>query len=605
MTIKRSIKFGSAAIAVGLVLTAATVGIGMNTVRFGGKMHQQNQQISDLVADILPPPEYVIEPYLEASLLVHEPGSLPKRRARLAELEKQFNDRYRYWQQSDLDDDIKSQILNQSGAEARTFWKILGDQLLPAVERGDQDSVRSSYNELTASYGRHRQKIDELVTVATKAQTQLKADSLSLTRWTVGLSALLGAAVLGLVAAALTFLLRRAINPFVATAEAMGRIAAGDFDAKVEGGDRSDEIGSMVRAVEVFRGASNAQAENEAKQRQVVTELGEALQDLAHGNLSHRIEAQFAPEYEGLRSAYNETLAGLATLMANVANAASSVQTGASEIRSASDDLARRTEQQAANLEETAAAMNQVNSMVQGTARSATEVKTSIDHAEREASEGGQVVQRAVAAMSAIEKSAQEITQIIDVIDSIAFQTNLLALNAGVEAARAGEAGKGFAVVANEVRALAQRSADSAKDIKSLIMVSAQQVGDGVALVGETGTLLSQIVRRISEVSVSVTAIAHAAETQAANLQQVSGAVAEMDKMTQQNAAMVEQSTAAARSLAGEADGLTGLVSKFSVDAGEPVRPVASRRVARMVPTVRGNLALKAVGNPDGDWSEF
>jgi methyl-accepting chemotaxis protein len=216
--------------------------------------------------------------------------------------------------------------------------------------------------------------------------------------------------------------------------------------------------------------------------------------------------------------------------------------------------------------------------------------------------------------MGAIEKSAQEITQIINVIDGIAFQTNLLALNAGVEAARAGDAGKGFAVVANEVRALAQRSAEAAKDIKELITTSAQQVGSGVSLVGETGTLLEKIVARVGDISGLVTTIAQSAEVQATNLQQVNGSVGDMDKMTQQNAAMVEQSTAAARSLAGEAEELTKLVSRFRTGgedavggrATAPKRPMAAApapaRKASM-PAVRGNLALKPA--EDDDWNEF
>jgi len=365
----------------------------------------------------------------------------------------------------------------------------------------------------------------------------------------------------------------------------------------------------MVQAIEVFRAASKAQASAEAKQRAVVTELAGALNELATGNMEHRITTPLAPEYEELRTTYNTTVEGLGETLARVAASANSVHTGASEIRAASDDLALRTEQQAASLEETAAAMNQVTGVVKDTADSAAEVNRSIDEAHREATEGGAVVQRAVAAMGAIEKSAQEITQIINVIDGIAFQTNLLALNAGVEAARAGDAGKGFAVVANEVRALAQRSADAAKDIKALITTSAEQVGDGVTLVGETGTLLANIVARVGEISSLITNIAQSAETQAVSLQQVNSAVGEMDKMTQQNAAMVEESTAAARSLATEADELTNLVARFSTggagsSAPAPVATASRRRASRPVPVTRGNLALKPVDH-DEDWAEF
>jgi len=234
-----------------------------------------------------------------------------------------------------------------------------------------------------------------------------------------------------------------------------------------------------------------------------------------------------------------------------------------SEIRAAADDLALRNQQQAANLEETAAAMSQINSRVRESAASAHDASEAITRAQDQASEGGEVVREAVSAMDAIEASAQEISSIIDVIDGIAFQTNLLALNAGVEAARAGDAGKGFAVVATEVRALAQRSADAAQDIKALIEKSTTQVGQGVTLVGRTGDKLQAIVAQVSELHELITGMSESARKQATDLNSVNTAVSEMDRMTQQNAAMVEETTAATRSLEAEATSLTRMMSSF------------------------------------------
>ncbi|MBY0306286.1 MAG: HAMP domain-containing protein [Sphingomonas sp.] len=609
MSIKRNGKIGGGLILGAMALAGVVASMEINQIRFGGPIQLKNQQVSDLVADILPPPEYVIEPYLEATLLVNDPSSLATRKARMAELHKQFNDRYTYWQNADLSPALKDALLNQSGASAKKFWDEFDNGLVPAIERQDGAATRASYARLTDVYADHRRKIDALVASSIAFQSKLVESSNAALTATIGWLAGIGLIVAGLLIAGLWYVISRALTPLAATAEAMQRMAAGDFDVAVPGAGRRDEIGTMAAAFEVFRGASRAQADNEAKQRVVVDELAQAMDALAAGDMTYRIETSLSPEYESLRTGFNQSINGLGEIMSSVSDTASSVHSGASEIRAASDDLALRTEQQAASLEETAAAMNQVTSMVRDTARGAADVSRSIDEAQREASEGGAVVKRAVGAMGAIEKSANEITQIINVIDGIAFQTNLLALNAGVEAARAGDAGKGFAVVANEVRALAQRSADAAKDIKALITTSAEQVGTGVALVGETGTLLDRIVTRIGTISSMITTIADSAETQATNLQQVNGAVGEMDKMTQQNAAMVEESTAAARSLAGEAETLAEVVSRFKLGGEAPARRVATptRAVAKRktrAPMVMGNLALKS-SDGDDDWSEF
>ncbi|MFC3100677.1 globin-coupled sensor protein [Altererythrobacter lauratis] len=346
----------------------------------------------------------------------------------------------------------------------------------------------------------------------------------------------------------------------------------------------------------------------EGKAREVaLARMGDTLHALAQGDLAARMSG--LPEaFSRAEGDFNAAMDALQHMMAGVVSGIGSITTASTEIRTAADDLALRNEQQAARLEETSAAMNQVTGSVRATADSARDMQQAIAGAHQDATEGGAVVARAVEAMAAIEASAQQISQIISVIDGIAFQTNLLALNAGVEAARAGDAGKGFAVVATEVRALAQRSADAAKDIKQLITTSSQQVGAGVELVGQTGTVLDRIVSKVGEVNELVSGIAEAASAQAENLQQVNAAVSEMDRMTQQNAAMVEQSTAAARGLADEAAGLMRLVSRFDADApAEPAlvfSPPSRRRSAAPAPLVQGNLALKPAAR-DEDWAEF
>jgi methyl-accepting chemotaxis protein len=253
--------------------------------------------------------------------------------------------------------------------------------------------------------------------------------------------------------------------------------------------------------------------------------------------------------------------------------------------------------------------MREVANTVRETADGASTVTSAVADAHTDAAEGGRIVREAVGAMSDIERSAQEIAQIINVIDGIAFQTNLLALNAGVEAARAGDAGKGFAVVANEVRALAQRSADAAKDIKGLIGASSKQVEAGVALVGRTGEALERIVAKVAEIAQQAQQISTSAEAQAASMSQVNTAVADMDKMTQQNAAMVEESTAAAKSLAAQADELTSLVSRFRLGEGSTRQPRTTSSTRAQPAGARALQAkLRTIGNTavkDEDWAEF
>jgi methyl-accepting chemotaxis protein len=420
---------------------------------------------------------------------------------------------------------------------------------------------------------------------------------------------------------------------YIETVVRMEGLAAGDLSSAVRRIDHTDCVGRMTKAMDTFR--ANALQLQEAMADQsgaVVEKLSDALDRLAQGDLTHRISGMPPGEHERLGEAFNASIARLETMIAAVGTTAGGVHTGSDEIRAASEDLALRNEQQAASLEETAASVRQTVSLTRQAADNALAAKSAIAQTHQRATEGGAVVGKAVAAMGAIEQSAKEITQIIDVIDGIAFQTNLLALNAGVEAARAGEAGKGFAVVANEVRALAQRSAEAARDIKALIDKSTAHVGDGVSLVGETGTLLAEIVAQVGAVTAQVNEIAETTAAQASNLEQVNAAVGTIDRMTQQNAAMVEQSTAATRSLSSEAQRLGELVAQFRVNAAglgtgyaqpapapapaltharpapAPSRP-APRKPAAPLP-VTGNLARKPAPTPaalpdEDDWSEF
>jgi methyl-accepting chemotaxis protein len=345
----------------------------------------------------------------------------------------------------------------------------------------------------------------------------------------------------------------------------------------------------------------------------VIGAFGSALARLAEGDLTHRLTQDLPVEYEQLRTDFNTTAEQLKSTVEQLAEASGAVQSGAAELSTAADDLSRRTEQQAASLEQTAAALDEITATVRHTAESAGHARDVVTVAKTNAEKGGEVVRNAITAMSEIETSSRQITQIIGVIDEIAFQTNLLALNAGVEAARAGEAGRGFAVVASEVRALAQRSAEAAKEIKGLISASSEHVGSGVSLVRETGGALQALGEQIGEINAVVRQITSAAEEQATGLAQVNTAVNQMDQMTQQNAAMVEQTTAAGRALTREADTLNGLVRRFDIGAAPAVsgrpRPAAAppSRPHSVAPrATRGGAALKMLAQPSEEgWEEF
>jgi methyl-accepting chemotaxis protein len=467
---------------------------------------------------------------------------------------------------------------------------------------------------------------------ATDAQADKSMDQAEMGRNITIIAALVTLLIAGAVTVMTVLTMRRAVSRIAGATETLAR---GDNSVNLDVLKRGDELGAIVSGLTVFRDnqlqmerlradqeASRTAAEQTRKQSAeaaaavaeeqatVVSSLAHALDRLADGDLTYRLDMAFPGEYQKLRDDFNAAVAKLEEAMRAISGATASIQSGTSEISQSADDLSRRTEHQAATLEETAAALDQITATVHKTAEGATHGREAVASAKVDAERSGEIVRRAVVAMNEIEGSAKQISQIIGVVDEIAFQTNLLALNAGVEAARAGESGKGFAVVASEVRALAQRSAEAAKEIKGLISASSEQVAQGVDLVGETGRALERIVSQVGEISNVVGEIAASAKEEALGLNQVNTAVNQMDHVTQQNAAMVEQSTAASRVLAQEAQELGKLVSRFQVSGMQsaPVRHAPPPRAAaatRQPISVGATALAHAPQIAEDGWEEF
>ncbi len=416
-------------------------------------------------------------------------------------------------------------------------------------------------------------------------ESQTHAEIASIQVWALSIAVVISLCV----AAAVLVFSRRLFAPLDRLCATMTKISNGDLGVAIEGVGRGDDIGRMAAAVEVFRvnaierarAETDAEAQREAAriereraaaEREVVAQqqatairaIDEGITRLAAKDLSHRIHARLPEAYEPLRSTFNASVEQLSQAFSLVAKSAVAVRTGTDEIAAAGNDLSKRTEHQAANLEESTSALSEVAGTVKQTAAKAQDANQAMALAREDALSSGQVVRQAADAMSRIDQSSRKIGEIIGVIDEIAFQTNLLALNAGVEAARAGDAGRGFAVVASEVRALAQRSAESAKDIKALIAGAGSEVKEGVALVAKTGDALNSIESRVVEIEKIVKEIADGAQSQASALAEVSIAINEMDKMTQHNASMAEEATAASLSLARESEGLSNLIGQFT-----------------------------------------
>lgn len=540
-------------------------------------------------------------------------------------------------------------------AAAGRFSDLLSKASIPAEVKSQIDKLLVKYQEdfsaymagtsraalasttLSDAYSSIEPRLTSLSSDIERLHVDAKAayeSAIAATTWQM----VIGTVLIGVLSLTSAIAIGQAIaRPLRGMTSAMAALAAGDLDVGVPAQGKRDELGQMAKAVIVFRDAAvdkirierdaeaarvsaeearvRAQEEAITSERLLVTNsIGVGLARLASKDLTYRIEDKLPSAYTKLQSDFNSAIEALEFAMATVKNSSTSIAGSTAELSGSTDSLSKRTEQQAASLEETAAALDEITATGRKAAEGASHARAVVSTAQKDAAETSEVVRRAIGAMGEIETSAQQISTIVGVIDEIAFQTNLLALNAGVEAARAGDSGRGFAVVASEVRALAQRSADAAKEIKALINKSTSEVSQGVVLVGNTGEALKRFIGQVLDINAIVNDIAAGAQEQATGLAEVNTAINQMDQATQQNAAMVEETTAASHALKREAEELDRLMRDFKMSHSTDQRmrtasPNASRIVA---PTGRSTVggsftqqrALAVKPEPD-EWAEF
>ena len=583
-----------------------------------GPVYRNISVNNDLVADITPPPLMPIEAYA----LAYEAQFHSERRdediAKIKAIENDYRKEVEEWKKTDLPVDLAAKLNTIVLPKVDKFWSAMNNDLIPILGHSYEE-VNPVLDRFVIAYRDQRQAFEAL----NKETKALLNDNMEMAKAKTNLyingarfAALIAALVFGI---GLFAIMRHVIGPMTSLTGYLTRLSQGDYSMDIPYLGRKDEIGSAALAVEALkesqksksqleaemelhrvqaeknRIADQMQAESDAAERlqEATSGLAHGLKQLAAGNLDFQLAEAFAPEFEDLRNDFNISVLQLNEALGAVYESVGSLSGGTGEISAGVNDLSKRTETQAASLEQTVAAVGQITENVAISAKRAEVAQSVAVQANASATSSGEVVSKAVIAMTRIEDSAKSIANIISVIDEIAFQTNLLALNAGVEAARAGDAGRGFAVVAQEVRELAQRSATAAKEIKGLISASTREVATGANLVYETGKSLQVIGAQVTAINEHIHVIAMASREQSIALAEVNTAINHFDQNTQLNASMVEESSAAAQSLLGECTQLEKLVSRFKLGrdvlSAHAVRSLRNKGREMADETVSGN----------------
>ncbi|PYF02151.1 methyl-accepting chemotaxis sensory transducer [Rhodopseudomonas faecalis] len=552
LSISMMIVIFAATVAVGLAAMLTTSTLALKQLRVGGPLYTQIKLGNDLVADILPPPAYIIEAYLEATLALRQPADLSDHAAKLAKLHKDYSERKDYWTKSDLDDGIKKLLTADSDAEVQKFWSTAENELLPALAKGDMAQANAAYAKLEASYLAHRAIIDAIVTKAIEGNAALETTaatevgSYSAVVWTVS------GLVITIIALGVFGIAIGLVRPVVRLTAAMEGMAAGNLAIEIPGADRGDEIGGMAKAVSAIRenAEQKARDEAEAKRRQDQLAAEQRKADMA----------RLADSFEGAVGEIVET-----------------VSTAANELEQAANTLLTSAERSLTLATGVAQSSEQASSSVQSVASASEELTASVHEISRQVHTSAQVATQAVDQasktnnrVSELSNAAARIGDVVELINTIAGQTNLLALNATIEAARAGEAGRGFAVVASEVKALAEQTARATGEIGQQINGIQAATAESVSAIQEIGG----IIRQMSEIS---STIASAVEEQGAATQEISGSIQSAAQGTSQVTADISsvqggaretgaasaQVLSAAQSLAGESNRLKAEVSNF------------------------------------------